>query len=170
MDWNTLLDILSKAFTILAIVVGGIWSYLKFIRGQVFATRLEVKVDAKVISNNETRHLLVSSQLRNVAASPVNLSKIIIQQRGSGLMIYTCAAQNHYDAVTNNVEWNRVATFPVFESIQLVRANDQVTEQSLFTLPKGNFVAFKLVLRIVSKGYAWYDSKIVEGLPSKDAA
>jgi hypothetical protein len=169
MDWNTQLDIFSKAFSILAIIVGGIWSYLKFIRGQVFAIRLEVKVDAKVITNNKINYLLVSSQIKNIAVSPVNLSKVIIHQRGSGLRIFACGAQE-YEAVPNNIECNLLGTYPVFESVNWVSASDQVTEQRLFTLPKGNFVAFKLELRIVSKRYTWHDMKIVEGLPTKGEA
>jgi hypothetical protein len=168
MDWSKRIDILSKLFTIAAIVVGGIWSYLKFIRGQLFAIRLKPKVEGKYIFIGESKHLLVTVQLTNAAASPVNLSKVIIRHEGSGLSVFTYNVRD-YRPETHNVNWDRLATFPVFELHQWVEAGEEIKEQRLVPLPAGDYVAFKLELRIVSKSYVWNETSIIEGASQKDA-
>src|SRR5690349_8268623 len=114
MDWPKQIDTLSKIVTVLAILFGGAWSYLKFINRQLFATRLEPKVEGKYVSDGKKNHLLVTVQLTNTAASPVNLSKVIIQQEGSGLQIFTYDARD-YRPETHSVHWNILVTFPVFD-------------------------------------------------------
>lgn len=161
MDWSKQLETLSKIFTILAIVVGGIWSYLKFIRGQLFAVRLEPKIDGKYISDGKKNHLLITVQLKNAAASPVNLSKVILRQDGSAIRVFTYDASDN-STETQSVNWNRLTTLSVFEQHQWVETGEVIKEQRLISLPPGHYLAFKLDLRIISKNHQWTDSSIIE--------
>ena len=170
MDWPKQIDTLSKIFTILAIVIGGVWSYLKFIRGQLFAIRLEPKVEGKYISDDSERnHLLVTVQLRNTAASPVNLSKVILAQNGSNLEVFTYEARD-YRPESHSIKWNSLVTFRVFEPHQWVESGEEIKEQRMVPLPAGDYLAFKLDLRIVSKNNAWTVTSIIEAASHQDAA
>lgn len=168
MDWVELFDILAKAFTILAIIIGGIWSYLKFIRGQLLAIRLEPKVEGKIISHKERKHILATIRLKNAAASPVNLSKVNIQQEGTALQIFMYEARD-CKPDKHNIEWKRLVTLPIFEMHGWVESGEEIKEQYLVSLPDGDYIAYKLRLRIVSKRLEWNVIEIIEGNPIKDA-
>jgi hypothetical protein len=168
-DWPKQIDTLSKIFTILAIVIGGVWSYLKFIKGQLFAVRLEPKVEGKYVSDGERNHLLVSVQLRNTAASPVNLSKVILTQDGSGLEVFTYEARDHRPE-SHSVNWKSLVIFRVFEPHQWVESGEEIKEQRLVPLPAGDYLAFKLNLRIVTKKNAWTVTSIIEAASPQGAA
>ena len=167
--WAKLIDILSKAFTFLAIIIGGIWSYLKFIRGQLFAIRLEPKVEGRFISHDERKHLSVTMLLKNTAASPVNLSKVILQQRGSALQVFTYEAGDHKPD-THNIDWKHLATFSIFEMHKWIESGEEIRERRLIPLANGDYIAFKLRLRIVSNKLEWNVVEIIDASPTKDAA
>jgi hypothetical protein len=40
-EFQTIVDVLQKLFTIAAIVVGGIWAYFNFFKGRTYRMRLE---------------------------------------------------------------------------------------------------------------------------------
>jgi hypothetical protein len=154
-DLQKLVDILQKLFTIAAIIVGGIWTYFNFFQGRTYKMRLEPNVSGKVVTINELSHLVATISVKNVG-----LSKVEIEQKGSALKVLSYEA---WDGVNNilSIEWQNLTAFPVFETHQWIEPGEEITEQRLLVIPKSEYTAFQLQLRIVSKKAAWRAMDIV---------
>jgi hypothetical protein len=82
-DLQKIVDITQKLFTIVAIIVGGAWTYLNYFKGRTFRMRLEPSVTGVVSTSDGANQLIVSVSLKNVG-----LSKIGIEQTGSALEVF----------------------------------------------------------------------------------
>src|SRR5262249_49411574 len=75
-------SILQSGFTILGIVVGGVWAYFKFIKGRLFKPRLALEIEAKFICDQflttryseRIKYLLITIQFKNVGLSKVEIA------------------------------------------------------------------------------------------------
>ncbi|MES2155549.1 MAG: hypothetical protein V4510_10480 [bacterium] len=80
-EWNKILDAASKVVTMLAVVIGGLWAYLKFGRERTAKWNLQVGVKADVLPYNASlRLLVVHVQLKNIG-------KVIIRPGAKGLLV-----------------------------------------------------------------------------------
>lgn len=155
-DLEQLVGILQGIVTTAAVVIGGIWAYLKFFRGRTFRPRLEPGISGKVIGHGEVSYLIVTASLKNVG-----LSKVDIEQRGSGLRLFTCDAAP--DATEAQVaEWTRIKTFSVLEDHQWIEPGESIEEQRLIVLPEDGHLAIQLELRIVSNGITWKERSVID--------
>lgn len=60
MDAATLVDVASKAITSVAVLIGGGWAYIKFIRGRTFAYRAELHLNLDLVRLERARLLHVT--------------------------------------------------------------------------------------------------------------
>jgi hypothetical protein len=148
-DIQVITDILQKLATIAAIIVGAIWTYFNFFRGRTYRMRLEPAVSGKVVTINGLSHLVATVSLKNVG-----LSKVEVEQKGSGLQVRAYEAPVDVRSV-RSAAWADVAAFPVFESHQWIEPGEMIEEQRLIVMPKNGRTAFQLRLRVVSRGISW---------------
>jgi hypothetical protein len=148
-DLQKVVDIAQKLFTIAAIIVGGVWTYFHFFKGRTFKMRLEPSVSSVITTSDGTNHLIVSISLRNVG-----LSKVEIEQKGSVLQVLSYEAPIRMTSI-ESASWKDLKVFPVFESQEWIEPGELVEEQRLLVTPDGTYKAFRLQLRIVSKGSTW---------------
>lgn len=151
----TILDSLEKLFTIIGILAAGTWTYFNFFKGRTYRLRLEPKIFGQFFSNNGRNYLISTIQLKNVG-----LSKIKIQQKGSGLRILSFRGVEHATDV-KNADWQDVKTFSIFEDQQWIEPGETVEEQKLFSMPESKYEAFQLVMRMPSGGIVWMAKAIV---------
>ena len=107
-DAIDIVGLIEKLFTILAIVIGGLWAYYNYFRGRIYRPRLEPQVIGRIFENDRYFHIKVSSMLKNVG-----LSKVDINHDASGIRIYSYEAPEDVTDV-ETAEWNHIGTFPVF--------------------------------------------------------
>ncbi len=162
MDWIPYLEDLERVVTIVAIVVGGWWSYVKFIKGQLGVARLSLKIEGRLFEENDKRYLLITAKVKNESPSPVSLSKVVIQQEGSGVSIFLCKDLILSDqAITTKADWKHIGSYSVFTNEMWVESHEEIYDSQLYTLPIGNSNIVKLQLRLVSKRTAWQTQEIL---------
>lgn len=152
-----LLDILQKIFTIAAIAAGGLWAYFHYFRRRVYKPRLEPAISGKVISKGSVCYLMTIAKLKNVG-----LSKVKIEQNGSGLRVLSIDKQPGIARTCTLLEGKRLATFPVFKHHKWIESGEPIEDHRLIGIPSGNQVAFRLKLRIVAKKISWRTDTIIE--------
>ncbi len=148
LDWDIITKIienLKNLFTIIAVIVGGLWAYYNYFKGRIYKTRLELQIDGQFLQNMDSiKIIIISYQLKNVG-----LSQVFINQEGSAIRIFSYDTSD-YDPGFALAEWNDFTTLPIFQDHRWIESGETIEEQQLINLPRQKKVALKLILRIVS--------------------
>jgi hypothetical protein len=155
MDFSQILANLEKAFTIVAIIVAGLWAYFNYFKGRIYRPKLKPEITGIAVPEGDQHHLLITANLTNIG-----ISKVDLQQRGTALRIYSCHKLDGINKV-KSAEWIRVATYSVFENHGWIEAGETIEEQRLVSLPIKQEIAFQFALRVVSKKIEWNATSIV---------
>jgi hypothetical protein len=150
------LDITDKVVKILAVAIGGGWTYLNYVRGRTFKKRLEPKISGSKIDSNGISFLSGSAQIKNVG-----LSKFPIEQRGTAILIFDLQPSVSVTQPTAMVEV-RTAVRSVFKNHGWIEPGETIEESFLLQLPeKEQRVALKLELRVVAAHIEWNANCVV---------
>src|SRR5664279_577863 len=76
------LDVADKSIKGLAVIVGGIWTYVNFARSRTFKRKLEPKVSAQLFQASTDWYVKVHGTLKNVGQS-----KYPIRQEGTAVEV-----------------------------------------------------------------------------------
>src|SRR5665213_3298959 len=74
------LDVADKGIKALAVIIGGIWTYINFIRSRTFKRKLEPSVSGEIFEKDGNYYILVSKRLKNVGQA-----QYTIRQKGTAL-------------------------------------------------------------------------------------
>jgi hypothetical protein len=121
-ELESVTKIAQQAVQILAIVWGGVWAYLKFVRGRTFHPRAEVAVEAERVSVGETTALKVTVTITNAGASKLPVASCdVVTAILSGPVVHT---------------WTDVANsrIPIVPP-QIVESDESVRGQEIVEVP-----------------------------------
>jgi len=150
-DWSKTIDGSQKLITGLAVIIGGIWAWLKFFRGRTFRSRLELKVSGKLIRNGTNNFPKATMEMKNVGLSQVKLKRDAIYLDVFLIDALSIkSAQRLYSA-----KWSEPITFAVFKDHGWVEPSEEISDELLFQLPVGEQLACKLKLTVNSSGNSW---------------
>jgi len=155
-SFESLLDTIQKILTILAILIGAIWTYFNYFRGRTYRPRLENDVCGNVIQIDNSLLLNVKIKIKNVG-----LSKIDIKQKGSGLRIIALKKPSEVKKVVK-YEGTRLKTVPIFQDHGWIEPNEPITDVHTFLLPNNDYFGLKFEVRIITKKISWVFSSIQE--------
>jgi hypothetical protein len=153
--WKDIAEIAQHAVEVIALLVGGFWTYWRYFKGRTFKPRARLGLRGELFSHSAVSYLHVSVRFQNVGNG-----KFHISQRGTGLVVSVSNAAASRTGVAY-ISWMAVAAFPVFEYQVWIEPKESVEEALLLRLPATAPLAWKLELRVVSKGQAWSQSEIV---------
>jgi hypothetical protein len=129
-DWiSAALKDVETVIRIVALIVGAVWAYAKFVKGRVFHSRLEPQVSGDTVVRNDQANLAISIKVKNVG-----LSRVDVHQRGSGLRVST--AERSDPKVMVSAQWRHLGTFPILEKHAWIEPGETVGEDRLAILPK----------------------------------
>ena len=94
------LEIVEKGMLIVAYAVAGAWVYFNYFKGRTYEARLEVKVSGEVLPTGAAKLAKITSQIKNVG-----LSKVELHETGSAIRV------EGYDH--QNEAWVRIGTHSV---------------------------------------------------------
>jgi hypothetical protein len=152
---SEVLDIIDKATKIIALFIGGAWAYLNYLRGRTFKRRLEPSIAGKTIRAKDTVLLSGVAQVKNVG-----LSKVGIEQRGSAIEVLGMVKLPTSKTALGT---RHIAVLSVFKVHGWIEPGELIEESFVVPVPEdAEIVAFRLRLRIVSKGIEWNCDSIVE--------
>jgi hypothetical protein len=150
-DWNKTIDSSQKVITALALIIGGIWAWLKFFRGRTFRSRIELTLSAKIIISGTNKFLRAIMEMKNVGLSQVKLKGDAIYLDVFLIDASTVKrAQRLYSA-----RWSEPVTFEVFKDHGWIEPSEEISDELLFQLPESEQLACKLKLTVNSRGSSW---------------
>ncbi len=142
---------------ILAILGGAAWTYLNYFRGRIYKPRLECSIEASIEKHSGHSFLKAAVKVRNIG-----LSKVPIQQKGTGLLIYSAKMQDQPPSFPSEVLWDEpVAAFDVFSGKNGVEPSEAISESVMIALPQGVVFTHKVTLKVVSGEIWWTAESIV---------
>ncbi len=155
-QWDKLISIIQKIIASAGIIIGAIWAYFNYFRGRINRPRLETNVSGKIIKHNETLLLIATIKIKNVG-----LSKIDIQQKGSGMRIIGFEKQNEVKNLTK-LEGVRIKTVPILTKHSWIEPNETIEDVHTYILPNKEYYGINLDVRLVTKKIVWRFSSVAE--------
>jgi hypothetical protein len=149
---------LKDALTIvqlLAIILGGVWAYFKFVAGRTFRARLEPTINGKAVKHKNFTYLYLSATVKNVG-----LSKVMIDQDGSGLRVWI--SLEGWSKEVMAADWKHLGTFPIFKEHAWIEPGEVISDEQMIVVPDKNPISFKLELRISNRKFSWTGTGLVE--------
>jgi len=172
-DWNKTIDSSQKVVTALALIIGGIWAWLKFFRGRTFRSRIELAVSAGIVISGTSKFLKATMQMKNVG-----LSQVILRTDVTFLDVFLIdvATVRPADDVYS-ARWGEPrATFNVFQDHGWVEPGEEISDELLVQLPDNEQLACKLKLTVNSRrnflkteGTGWSAITIIDPRPAPPA-
>jgi len=156
-DVSHWVDTAKNICEILAIFGGAAWTYLNYFRGRIYKPRLECSVEASIEKHSGHSFLKAVVTIKNIG-----LSKVPIQQRGTGLLIYSANMLDRPPSFPSEVLWNEpVAAFGVFSGKTGVEPSEPIAESEMVALPQDDVLTHKVTLKVVSGEIWWTAESIV---------
>lgn len=157
---KNLSDVLVNVATILALIVGGTWTYYNFFYRRTFNARLEVELEGRNILRNGTEFLLVNYAIKNVG-----MSRFRLKSEGAGLVIarldeakYLASAPAIYSGIEDHE-----ATVEILATHDWIESGETVAGSHLLAIPTTNAILWSATLVVVSsKGIQWVQKIFIE--------
>ena len=126
-DLATIVSLLGTSTTMLAVIVGGLWAYFKFVRGRTYRPRLSVTMLAqwRLVDGQHFLHARVV--VRNIGASVVTL-----RQRGTGLRVSELSPQQPDGPAA--ASWEVVRVFEILTEHLWIEAGETVSDDVLIRM------------------------------------
>jgi hypothetical protein len=152
---STLLKDVNVIVQTLAIIVGATWAYVKYFRGRVFRPKLEPTISGACFVNNTYIHVIITCSLKNVG-----LSKISLEEDGTGIRISSCAPQD--TLIVQSAVWDHHASFPVFlDKHKWIEPGETICEKRLIKLNREKRIGLLLELQVYTKKITWHAMDII---------
>jgi hypothetical protein len=145
LPWTTWLDQTDKTVRILAVIIGGGWAYMKFVKGRIFSTRLEPTVTGHCFHDKRGDYVIATIKLKNVGAS-----NIVLQKAGTVLTVAGCPRATS-GALERPVQWREINVKSIFEDHTSVEPSETIENSVLVDLPP-HMIAVRLEARVVASG------------------
>jgi hypothetical protein len=157
-NWLSVVESVSK---IAALACAGAWAYYQYFRGRIYEARLELAVSGSVFTHHQSEYLIAIVKMKNVG-----LSKVAIQQKGTGLRITTCEVP---ERPYSDVRWVRGRVYEVFVHHAGIEPGEPIEDRVLIALPAGK-LAVQLEFRVESGEQEWNTQEIIHstGLDAYD--
>jgi hypothetical protein len=153
---SELFDLVETALTSLAIVVAGVWAYYRYLKGRVHRPSIEVEIRGRILESGGRSFLCASVTVENVG-----VSKVRIEQRGSGLRLSEYPAS--YPGSSSRffpIRPRVLGVVPILESHSWLEPRERVSDEWMFSVPNSR-AGFRLDVRLVSDEASWTSSAII---------
>ena len=120
---KTLAEAVQAAVTTIALVVGGIWAYFRFVKERTYRPRLEVGMHGEWRRVGRQRLLSARVTVKNIGTSVVELA-----QKGTGLRV---SRMSSITAPPSRVSWERIRVFSIFEEHKWIEPGETISDDLL---------------------------------------
>lgn len=159
--WESIAKIFQSLITSLALLIGGIWAYFKFLRGRIYKPRMELNVECQIyLQKNNLVRLHVRVILKNVGLSRVNINR-----ENSAVRIYRVHDLEYVDLIPDGalkLEWCRIGTFSIFDEHQWIEPSEIIDDQIMINCQSIDPI-FKIEATVMSETQQWCSSYISMG-------
>lgn len=177
-DWNSTWENTEKASnalqnigTLVALIVGGIWTYYLFIKGRVLKPRLELDVSGEIIGIDSKKYIRITVTLKNVGSSKVEITREgfaldVFAQRPSPSVI----PEDSEKYKILGIDWTRLLPFDVLTRHQWIEPGETIRDQLLAEILLTGSIAYRIDFVIFASGMRWTATSIVVQPPHGHAA
>jgi hypothetical protein len=158
----TAAGIAQQLTTTAAVLVGGGWAYLKFVRGRVYAPRAELTVTAEMYASPAGRMLVCRVDLANKG-----LTRLWLQPDGQVVRLHISQPSANSPAVVGE---EKVGVVPVFTGHDWLEAQETISEDVRFQLAAGSAEWFRVEAEVRARrprfrryGQSWLASRTLPG-------
>jgi hypothetical protein len=149
------IDILIKSA---AVVLGGIWTYLNYVRGRTFHRRLEVEISGSIVNLPSVRAFSGQCRIKNIG-----LSHVRILQRGTGVSVSTLSLRTSVEG-QRQIHEEEFTVMPMFAEQDWIEPGEPITDTFMVLLPDVSDLLLGIKVHVfVSNGKSiWSAVRIVE--------
>lgn len=151
-----LISSIESIATVAALIVGGLWAYFNFVSGRIYRPRIEPVITGRAFKATNGLSLVVGVQLTNSG-----LSKVDLEQRGSGFRVYQTTESADEKKPVLRPSWVRLGTYPIFTDHGWIESGETIREEHLVSIAKPVPVAFQLELRAVAHQVSFKSRSVV---------
>jgi len=154
-------DTLNKLVQIFAIIVGGWWTYFKFIKGRAYQESLIPMVSGKLLTIDSQTYLVANIRLENVGQSLIEFAPDASTLR---IFDYTSSPSSEIIAVKDN----QLGQFVAVDKLS-IEPNEIIQRTVFMSVPVDVRLGLRLELLIMSnhkKKFIWRTSFLIEKNPS----
>jgi hypothetical protein len=130
-------EVIRDVAQIAAILLGGIWAYLKFIRGRTFKSRGELRVKATLLTFDDEPAILIDTRFQNTGLSRIKLrtdiAHVTVDWLPSSRWSPTSAA-NWAPMRSATSDAAAAPAYPIFQDHESVEPGETITGQILVIL------------------------------------
>ena len=148
-EFEKITSIILNIVTIIAVMVGGLWTYFHYFKGRLYYPRLELKVSGSVHADGSNKYLLTNVHLKNLGNRDFR-----IQRAGTGLRISSLGDREAQVDDLRFAHQNKLKTVRIFADHQWIESNESIGDDLLFRLP-ADVTTVMLSARLVSAGITW---------------
>ena len=149
MDLSTVAGIVQNVTTSLAVVVGAVWAYYRFIRTGEFKLRLEPQVQCSVSEGSSVYVVQIAATLKNVGGVKVPLTR-----EGTMALITVCREPPDVEFF-EDVDWTNESPTRLFRNHEWIESMETVSEKLTLIMPKADLLGVRVQLHIVAEGGTW---------------
>lgn len=159
-DIHNIVDISSNLFTILAICVGGIWTYYNFFYRRTYNDRLDINLSGRQINVEDASFIVIVYAVKNVG-----LTRFIINKEGCALVVDACSRLSYFgdEPLAYEAIFEHAAAFPILKTHSWIEAGETINDQCIIALPRSNAILWGAKLVVASKSqHEWVGKVVVE--------
>jgi hypothetical protein len=140
-DVQTAVEIATGTVTALAVIVGGVWAYFRFVKERPYRPRLEVTMSGRWVDGVHCELFLARVAVRNIGTTVVRLLP-----KGTGLRMSTIAT---VPSANEAVSWKRLATLAIFREHDWIEPGETISDDLAVRLDVGREAPLLLECRLV---------------------
>jgi hypothetical protein len=155
MLWPDLLDVIQKAATILAFLVGGVWVYFSAFRARTFVPRVATQVEARLRRGRHRNFIGVTCQITNVSVRTIAID------RESTVITITPLSLKGPAKFIRSGKLEPARTFPIVQRHEFLEPGSVVQDAALLFLPEDFPEAIRVDLVVGTNNHRWSAATIV---------
>lgn len=154
-DISDLLSAIESGGTVVALIVGGVWAYFKFIKDRVYRPRLDVTIEAGTLPIEDRRQLVCRLSVKNIGTCKVKLL-----QEGTGLRV---SSMSEFPNDFTEPDWAAEKVHEVFKQHEWIESSETIRHELIFPLANPHrplLIEARLVCKMPRSNITIYGRKI----------
>ncbi len=127
-DVKLIADVAQALVTTVGLIMAGVWTYVKFIKGREFRPHVEITVTGDWLGEAGELGLRLRVQLKNIGTAKVQL-----MQRGTGVMVSRPADEQPPPPA--ETVWTTLGVYDVFLKHEWIEPGETIGDDLLLRLP-----------------------------------
>ncbi len=146
---------LTKTLPTIAIIIGGLWVYYRYMKDRVYHARIILSMQLQISEDLQNLYILATYEAENKGYGRVYFAKNKKDLPKSSLELFVVPHQELRDEKVFESTMGGDAAWAAFSEEDWIEGGEIIREQKLITVRRIEAIAFRVTLRVVSRGALW---------------